>query len=113
VARCATIGYGLFDSAMPTRDARHGRLYRFTDSIIPSSLDKKGEWFQYVYASDKRYIKSSSPVEEGCPCPLCSEYSLGYLRHLFKLNDGLFYQLATQHNLTFMARLTHYLREQT
>ena len=30
VAKSFSLGYDLFDSAMPTRDARHGRLYRFT-----------------------------------------------------------------------------------
>ena len=29
VVDCAKIGYGIFDSAMPTRDARHSRLYSF------------------------------------------------------------------------------------
>ncbi len=30
VAACAALGYGIFDSSMPTRDARHGRLLAFT-----------------------------------------------------------------------------------
>ncbi len=29
VLACFELGYGMFDSAMPTRDARHGRLYSF------------------------------------------------------------------------------------
>jgi queuine tRNA-ribosyltransferase len=110
IARCTKIGYGLFDSAMPTRDARHGRLYRFTEEVNPESMHKDDNWFAYTYINDKRYIKSQSPIEEGCSCPTCSLYSTGYLRHLFKLNDGLYYQLATQHNLTFMARLMKLLR---
>jgi queuine tRNA-ribosyltransferase len=36
---------------------------------------------------------------------------LGYLRHLFKLNDTLFQRLATIHNLRFMTLLTGRLRE--
>ncbi len=31
VAACYRMGYPMFDSAMPTRDARHGRIYTFTD----------------------------------------------------------------------------------
>jgi len=62
-------------------------------------------WFEYVYINDKKHFKSSVPIEEGCLCPICSRYSLAYLRHLFKLNDSLYLQLATQHNLAFMMRL--------
>lgn len=110
VARCAARGYGLFDSAMPTRDARHGRLYTFKYIPDKSALTEKDDWFGYVYAHDKRYIKSTQPIEEACGCPTCQKYSLGYVRHLFKLNDCLYQQLATQHNLHFMVRLTDLLR---
>ncbi len=110
VARCAAKGYGLFDSAMPTRDARHGRLYRFNYLPDKAALVEKDDWFGYVYAHDERYIKSSQPIEEGCDCPVCRRYSIGYLRHLHKLNDSLYQQLSTQHNLHFMARLMERLR---
>ena len=94
----------------PRADARHGRLYRFSHIPSPGALALNDDWFEYVYAHDKRHIKSSQPVEEGCDCPLCSSYSLGYLRHLFKLNDTLYLQLATQHNLRFMTRLMDLMR---
>jgi queuine tRNA-ribosyltransferase len=105
IARCHAMGYGLFDSAMPTRDARHGRLYTFKKVPTDNEAAKSADWFGYVYADEKRNIKSSAPVEEGCDCPLCSRYSLGYLRHLFKINDTLYHRLATMHNLRFMTRL--------
>lgn len=107
IARCARLGYGLFDSAMPTRDARHGRLYRFREKT--ENLTSRN-WLEYVYISDEKHRRSSMPVEPGCDCPLCAQYSLGYLRHLFKLGDSLFLRLATMHNLHFMARLTERLR---
>jgi len=105
IAQCTAMGYGIFDSAMPTRDARHGRLYRFNKEIDPEGMVKDDRWFGYVYINDKRHYKSSQAIEENCKCPTCSRYSLSYLRHLFKLNDGLYYQLATLHNLHFMSRL--------
>ena len=105
VARCAQMGYGLFDSAMPTRDARHGRLYRFTADSAGALNDPEGSWFEYIYVHDKRHFRSSAPIEEGCGCPTCQAYSMAYLRHLFMLNDSLYLQMATQHNLAFMARL--------
>jgi queuine tRNA-ribosyltransferase len=33
------------------------------------------------------------------------------LHHIFKINDALFFRLATLHNLRFMAQLTERLRK--
>jgi queuine tRNA-ribosyltransferase len=104
------LGYGLFDCAMPTRDARHGRLYSF--GSLPSSNDRlKGDWLKYLYINDEIHVKSSRPIEEDCDCPVCRNYSLGYLHHIFKLNDSLYLRLASLHNLRFMTRLTDLLRK--
>lgn len=101
------LGYDIFDCALPTRDARHGRLMRFT---IPPEEQLEGKaWLEYVYMQDKKYIKDTRPVSEFCDCPVCTHYSLGYLHHLFKTGDWLFYRLATLHNLRFMTQLTERL----
>jgi queuine tRNA-ribosyltransferase len=103
ILACTQMGYEIFDSAMPTRDARHGRLYTFAQD--PASEDLFGDdWFAYVYVTDDKYIKDARPVSPWCDCPACSRYSLGYLHHLFKVNDALFFRLATLHNLRFMAQ---------
>ena len=106
VVECTKLGYGMFDSAMPTRDARHCRLYAFTHE---TALEDK--WLTYIYANDDKYIKSDAPVSRFCDCLCCTNYSLGYLHHLFKINDTLFFRLATLHNLRFMTQLTRRLRE--
>ena len=110
VLECARLGYDLFDGAMPTRDARHARLYAFR--INPADLGSGlgDDWFDYVYALDDRHIKDADPVSPYCDCPLCKRYSLGYLHHLFKVDDSLALRLATIHNLRFMAQLSAYLR---
>jgi queuine tRNA-ribosyltransferase len=103
------LGYDIFDCALPTRDARHGRLMRYT--LPPnSSLDERGKWFEYVYIQDKIYIKDNRPISEYCDCPVCQNYSIGYLHHLFKTGDWLYKRLATLHNLRFMTQLTQRLR---
>jgi queuine tRNA-ribosyltransferase len=108
VAACTRIGYSIFDSAMPTRDARHGRLYAFThDTFTPA----EGKWFTYIYVNDDKYIKTDRPISSVCDCLCCTHYSLGYLHHLFKINDTLFFRLATIHNLRFMTMLMQRLRE--
>jgi queuine tRNA-ribosyltransferase len=106
VVECTKLGYGMFDSAMPTRDARHCRLYAFSHE---TALEDK--WLTYIYANDDKYIKSDAPVSRFCDCLCCTNYSLGYLHHLFKINDTLFFRLATLHNLRFMAQLTQRLRK--
>ncbi len=100
VLRCHQLGYGIFDSAMPTRDARHGRLYT---AVKPAG---QGDWLKYLYINDEKHIKSAEPLEPGCDCPTCRDTSRGYLHHLFKMNDTLYFRLATMHNLRFMTRLT-------
>lgn len=102
------MGYDIFDCALPTRDARHGRLMRYT---VPANHPLTGEdWLEYVYIQDKKHIKANQPIAEDCDCPVCQHYSLGYLHHLFKTGDWLYQRLATLHNLRFMTQLTERLR---
>jgi queuine tRNA-ribosyltransferase len=105
IVECVRLGYDLFDSAMPTRDARHGRLYSFAADSASLSSGLTGDWFAYVYPKDDKHIKADRPVSPWCDCLCCSNYSLGYLHHLFKIEDSLFLRLATIHNLRFMTQL--------
>ncbi len=105
IVDCVAMGYNLFDSTMPTRDARHGRLYAFTQPPAPNP-----QW-QYIYIKDKKHIKASLPISPYCDCHTCSNFSLGYLHHLYKLNDHLYTRLATIHNLRFMTMLMEGLRK--
>lgn len=108
IIECTRLGYGIFDCAMPTRDARHGRLYILNEQAAGSAAQK---WFSYIYINDDKHIKSADPVSQACDCLCCTHYSRGYLHHLFKIGDSLFFRLATVHNLRFMTMLTQRLRE--
>ncbi len=108
IVECTKMGYGMFDSAMPTRDARHSRLYTFTS---PPETGLEDKWLSYLYVNDDKCIKSDTPVSPYCDCLCCAHYSVGYLHHLFKINDPLFFRLATIHNLRFMTQLTGCLRK--
>jgi queuine tRNA-ribosyltransferase len=103
-----SLGYGLFDSTMPTRDARHGRLYVF--NADPTSAALTGDWFSYLYVQDKRHLKASGPVSPWCDCVCCQTTALGYVHHLFKIGDPLYPRLATIHNLRFIVQLMDRLR---
>lgn len=111
VAACVEMGYELFDSTMPTRDARHGRLLVFTRDPHTGPLSPSGDWFAYLYPGDDKHVKAALPVSPYCDCPACARYSLAYLHHLFKINDSLYFRLATIHNLRFMTLLMERLRE--
>jgi queuine tRNA-ribosyltransferase len=110
VAACVRLGYPMFDSTMPTRDARHGRLYAW--QVDPDTSNLHGaDWFGYVYPTDKKHIKDSRPICPHCDCPTCQQYALGYIHHLYKIGDPLYQRLTTLHNLRFMTRLMARLKE--
>ena len=108
IAACFKMGYEMFDCAMPTRDARHGRLYARTSMTAVPSSDPT--WFEFKYVNSEANVRAAGPVYEGCDCPLCANYSLGYLYHLYKLQDPSYFRLATMHNLRFMRQLMDSLR---
>lgn len=112
VRDCAQMGYALFDSALPTRDARSGRLYVF--KTAPSDLRARPpeEWHDTLYIDDDRYVKANYPLSPHCDCLACRRYSVAYLRHLRKCGDTLFFRLATLHNLRFMMQWMEALREE-
>jgi len=103
------LGYQMFDSAMPTRDARQGRLYCF-NSDEGFSSDPKGDWFDYVYITDNKYIKADVPLCEHSAADVSHRYSRGYLNHLFSINETTALRIATLHNLSFMNQLIARLR---
>lgn len=107
LVECRRFGYTMFDSALPTRDARHGRLYSRSQAS-PTSVS--GKWFAYLYVQDEKHTKARSPISPECDCLTCSRYSVGYLHHLYKVNDTSFFRLATIHNLRFIAKLMDDLR---
>jgi queuine tRNA-ribosyltransferase len=108
IVECVKMGYGIFDSALPTRDARRGRLMTFVQP--PNETNFAGKWWSYVYIEDDKHVKSTKPISEFCDCPTCQRYSRGYLHHLFKVKDAAYLRLATVHSLRFMTQLMQAIR---
>lgn len=104
IVNLAKMGYGIFDCVLPTRDARHGRLY-------VSAKNEKG--FAYYSPGKEKHFSDDTAVDAECDCLLCRNYSRAYLRHLFKIQDLTAMRLATIHNLRFYARLMESLRGRT
>lgn len=83
-------GIDTFDSSHPTRCARHGLIFTFKGTI------------RVVGASTKQHY---GPLEDGCTCYTCTNYSAAYIHHLFKAHEMTGFTLATIHNVHFMMQL--------
>ncbi|MBL4588074.1 tRNA-guanosine(34) transglycosylase [Candidatus Babeliales bacterium] len=96
IERIVPLGVDTFDSAHPTKCARHGLLFTFQGM-------KKIK--QAIFARD------SSPIDPTCDCLTCLNYSSGYVHHLFKARELTALSLATIHNIAHMTRLMKQMRE--
>ena len=108
------MGYSLFDCVIPTREARHQRLYAFLRGLdTPDGVRREdGKFYRFLYILDEEHRRSGEPVDPGCDCVLCRNHSRAYLHHLFKVNDPQALRLATAHNLRFYGRLMELLRDE-
>jgi len=97
ILQCVPHGIDTFDSAYPTKAARHGSL--FTPKG-PLKITRQAHAREFV------------PIMQDCACPTCQHYTRAYLHHLFKANEPSAKSLATQHNLYFMLDLMASLRTQ-
>src|SRR3984893_6369959 len=88
-------GMDMFDCVLPTRLARNGTAF-----TAKGTLNLKNAEF----ALDK------GPIEDGCQCPACREFSRGYIRHLVKAEEILGLRLITLHNLDFYLDLMRQAR---
>jgi queuine tRNA-ribosyltransferase len=89
-------GVDMFDCAMPTRIARNGTLYTSRGRLVVRNSKYSRDW--------------SAPDPE-CNCALCANYSRAYLRHLFNTQELIALRLSTLHNLTFMLKLTDFIKK--
>lgn len=90
-------GVDMFDCVVPTRNGRRATLFTFN-----GKLNMKNQ----------KHATDDSPVEEGCPCPCCSQYSRAYLRHLYVAGEFLAMKLGSAHNLSFYFRMMAEARRQ-
>lgn len=114
IVRLVSMGYSLFDCVIPTREARHQRLYVFKEGLeTPDGVrGGQGKFYRFHYALDDKHKRDGGPIDPNCACPLCARHSRAYLHHLFKVGDSQAYRLATAHNLRFYARLMELIRHE-
>lgn len=111
IVECVRMGYNLFDCVIPTREARHNRLYVFQpDENGHIDITSPG-FYRYLYINDDKHLKNDEPISGSCDCHCCQNYSLAWLHHQFKTGDPSVLRLATIHNLRFYSRLMELIRQ--
>ncbi|MCZ7669974.1 MAG: tRNA-guanine transglycosylase [Chloroflexi bacterium] len=94
----------------PCPPAMRGTAVYTASPSIPPPANWRASGSSTSTPMTKKQIKANLPVSEFCDCHTCRHYTLGYLHHLYKVNDALFPRLATIHNLRFMTMMMAALR---
>lgn len=106
-------GCDTFDCVIPTREARHGRLYVSAKSKISNAQSEivSVEGYTTMDIRLEKHKEDFTPVDSTCDCYLCLNHTRGYLRHLFATGEPLAIRLATMHNLRFYLNLMKSIRK--
>lgn len=90
-------GIDMMDCVLPTRNARHGSVWVEGDK----KLNLKNEQFR----------NDPSPIDQNCDCHTCTTgYSRAFLRQMFRTENTLGGNLASIHNLRYLARIFDYYK---
>ena len=89
-------GVDMFDCVLPTRIARNG-----------TAMVEDG----FITIRNAPYAEDFTPVEEGCDCYACKNYTRAYIRHLIKADEILGGRLLSIHNIRFLERLSARIRQ--
>jgi queuine tRNA-ribosyltransferase len=92
-------GIDTFDCVHPTRLARHG------GALV------KGHTKEHLNLRNAMFQEDPRPLEEGCGCITCQQYSRSYVHHLLKARELLAFHLITVHNIYFMNQLMLAVRQ--
>ena len=89
-------GCDTFDCVAPTRLGRHGTVYT-----------KRGK----IHIGNAQFQDDLKPIDEGCACYACKNYTRAYVSHLYKAREMLGPMLCSIHNLFFIVNLVKGMRE--
>lgn len=89
-------GIDMFDCVLPTRIARNG-----------TALTHKGN----ITIRNSLYKDDFRPIEEGCDCYTCKNYSRAYIRHLINSDEILGGRLLSIHNIYSLHSLVNKIRD--
>ncbi|HYC79682.1 MAG TPA: tRNA guanosine(34) transglycosylase Tgt, partial [Candidatus Binatia bacterium] len=88
IVRAVALGCDSFDCVIPTREARHGRLYV---NLKPG----QGDGYITLNINNEQFKEDFTPVDNTCNCYCCMNFTRSYVRHLFMTGEPLGIRLAT------------------
>jgi queuine tRNA-ribosyltransferase len=104
IVQAVALGIDSFDCVIPTREARHGKLYV---NLKPQD----GHGYTTMNIFHERYKEAFEPIDNTCNCYACQNYTRAYIRHLFMSEEPLGIRMATMHNLRFYLNLMQRIRD--
>jgi len=90
IVHAIAAGIDMFDCVMPTRNGRNA--YAFTGSGA-------------IRLRNSQFIRDQGPIEQGCDCYACQNFTRGAIRHYFLAGEMLGPILLSLHNIRFYQRL--------
>ena len=111
IVKVVKMGVDMFDCVIPSREARHGRLYTWK-SGSKNSVNLSGKnFYKTININNARFKKDKSAINEYSKIPELQKYSKAYLSHLFKTKEPLALRLATLNNVEFYLGLMDKIRQ--
>ncbi|HEV3120032.1 MAG TPA: tRNA guanosine(34) transglycosylase Tgt [Gemmataceae bacterium] len=89
-------GVDMFDCVLPTRNGRNASVFTHDGPLRLRNAQHK---------------RDSAPLESGCDCYTCRNFSRAYLHHLFLANEMLGPTLLSLHNVRYYVRLMAEIRD--
>ena len=96
IIAAAKAGVDMFDCVLPTRNGRNA--YAFTENGP-------------LRVRNNAHIENCEPIEAGCDCYCCRNFSRGAIRHFFNVGEMLGPILVSLHNLRFYQGLMAKIRQ--
>jgi queuine tRNA-ribosyltransferase len=96
MVRAVACGVDMFDCVMPTRNGRNA--YAFTAGGA-------------IRLRNSQFIRDDGPIEPGCDCVACRNFTRSAIRHYFFAGEMLGPILLSLHNIRFYQRLMADLRQ--
>ena len=104
-------GIDMFDCVIPTRNARHGTLYKFKSKSEKLKVHNTNKsFYELLHITNEKFKNDKKPIDKNCGCFTCQNYSRAYLRHLFGAKELLALRLASIHNIYFYLELMKRIR---
>jgi len=105
-------GIDMFDCVIPTRNARHGTIYKFKNKSSDLKVAEKQNksFYEILHITNEKFKNDKKPIDKNCQCFTCQNYSRAYLRHLFASGELLALRLASIHNIYFYLELMKRIR---